>query len=162
MSFWAYVLRCADGRYYTGHTDNLEYRIAQHEAGGYCNFTSGRRPVSLFWSQEFSTHVEALEAERRIKPWSRAKKEALAREDWAALSYYARPPSKRPSTGLGTSGEEGDHPIAEDRSSPPTPFVPSIVEGPFPQDPNEYFPQLPNPPHPASTTSNSRASPRMS
>ena len=141
MSVWAYILRCADGRYYTGHTDNLEYRIAQHDAGGYCKFTSRRRPVSLFWSQEFSTHVEALEAERRIKPWSRAKKEALAREDWAALSYYARPPSKRPSTGLGTSGEEGDHPIAEDRSSPPTPFVPSIVEGPFPQDPNEYFPQ---------------------
>jgi putative endonuclease len=92
MAFWAYILRCTDGRYYTGHTDNLEARLAQHQAGGFCDFTSRRRPIQLVWSQEFSTRIEALEAERRIKPWSRAKKEALIRGDWAALSYYAKPP----------------------------------------------------------------------
>ena len=97
MSFWAYILRCNDGHYYTGHTDNLEYRFAQHQAGGYCEFTSRRRPVSIFWSQEFSTRIEALEAEKTIKPWSRAKKQALAQGDWARVSYFARPPSKRPS-----------------------------------------------------------------
>ena len=58
----------------------------------------------MAWSQEFSTRIEALEAERRIKPWSRAKKEALIRGHWAALSYYARPPRERPSTSLGTNG----------------------------------------------------------
>jgi len=31
--FWVYILRCADGSYYTGHTDNLEMRIGQHQAG---------------------------------------------------------------------------------------------------------------------------------
>ncbi|MES2120810.1 MAG: GIY-YIG nuclease family protein [Pseudomonadota bacterium] len=104
MAFWAYILRCADGRYYTGHTDELQRRIAEHQHGGYCDFTSRRRPVRLMWCQDFPTRVEALEAERRVKPWSRAKKEALIRGDWAALSYYARAPSERPSTSLGTSG----------------------------------------------------------
>jgi predicted GIY-YIG superfamily endonuclease len=120
LAFWAYILRCADERYYTGHTDNLEVRVAQHQAGGYSDFTSRRRPVRLVWSQEFPTRIEALEAERRIKPWSRAKKEALIRGDWAALKHFSRPPKERPSTSLGTNGEG----IATKQ----TPFVPSVVE----------------------------------
>ena len=103
MAFSAYILRCSDGRYYTGHTDHLELRYAQHQAGGYCDFTS-RRLVRLMWSQDFETRLEAMEAERRIKAWSRAKKEALIRRDWAALSYFARPLKERPSTSLGTNG----------------------------------------------------------
>jgi predicted GIY-YIG superfamily endonuclease len=121
LAFWAYILQCSDGRYYTGQTDNLEYRFAQHQAGGYCDFTSRRRPVRLTWSQEFPTRIEALEAERRIKPWSRAKKEALMRGDWAAVSYFARPPKERPSTSLGTNGLGG---------SRQSPLVPSEVEAP--------------------------------
>ena len=104
MAFWAYILKCADNRYYTGHTDNLEARYAELQAGGFCDFTSRRRPVHLIWSQEFPTRLEALEAERRIKPWSRAKKEALMQGNWAKLSYFARPPKERPSTSLGTTG----------------------------------------------------------
>ena len=104
LAFWTYVLQCSDGRYYTGQTDNLEQRLAQHENGGYCDFTSRRLPIKLMWTQEFGTRIEALEAERRIKPWSRAKKEALIRSDWAALSHFARPPKERPSTSLGTNG----------------------------------------------------------
>ena len=119
MAFWAYILKCADGRYYTGHTENLEVRIAQHQVGGYCEFTSRRRPVTLVWSQDFPSRIEALETERRIKPWSRAKKQALIRGDWQALSYFARPPKERPSTSLGTNGCRG----AEDN-----PFVQSVVE----------------------------------
>ena len=113
MSFWVYVLRCADSRYYTGHTDHLERRLAEHQHGGFCDFTSRRRPVTLMWSETFGTRLEALEAERRIKPWSRAKKEALFRSDWAALSHFARPPGERPSTSLGTNGS-----FFEQRKSP--------------------------------------------
>jgi len=128
MAFWVYMLKCADGRYYTGQTDNLERRIAEHQTGGFCDFTSRRRPVTLVWSEYFQTRIEALEAERRIKPWSRAKKEALIREDWEAVSYYARPPKERtltqgPSTSLGTNGSEG----GSDASN--IPLVPSEVEG---------------------------------
>jgi putative endonuclease len=119
LAFWVYILRCSDGRYYTGQTDNLEYRLAQHQAGGYCDFTSRRRPVQLMWSQDFTTRIEALEAELRVKPWSRAKKEALIRGDWAAISFYARPPKERPSTSLGTNGSG---------EPKPTPLVSSEVE----------------------------------
>ncbi|MDF0486861.1 TrmH family RNA methyltransferase [Sphingomonas sp. H39-1-10] len=95
MSFWVYILRCADGSYYTGHTDNLETRIGQHQSGQIEGYTRSRLPVELMWSQDFPSRVEALEAEQRIKPWSRAKKEALIASDWAALSVAAMPPSER-------------------------------------------------------------------
>ena len=79
MSFWAYILHCLGGIFYTGHTDNLPRRIAEHETAAIVGFTSDRLPVTLVWSQEFSTRVEALETGRRIKRWSRAKKMALIR-----------------------------------------------------------------------------------
>ncbi|HEX7782113.1 MAG TPA: GIY-YIG nuclease family protein [Sphingobium sp.] len=104
MAFWVYILRCSDGRYYTGHTDDLDRRIGEHQIGGFCDFTSKRLPVTLMWSEAFSSRIEALESERRIKPWSRAKKEALIRGDWTALSFFSRPPRERPSTSLGTNG----------------------------------------------------------
>src|SRR3546814_9002868 len=85
MTFWAYMLRCRDGSYHLGHTDHLDYRIGQHQSGEIPGYTATRRPVELVWSAEFPTRFEALEAERRIKGWSRAKKEALIREDWAAI-----------------------------------------------------------------------------
>ncbi|MBB5687246.1 GIY-YIG nuclease family protein [Sphingobium boeckii] len=104
MAFWVYILKCSDGRYYTGQTDDLERRMAEHQTGGYCDFTSRRRPIALVWTEYFQTRIEALEAEMRIKPWSRAKKEALIRGDWGAVSFYAKPPKERPSTALGTNG----------------------------------------------------------
>ena len=104
MTFWTYILRCADGKYYTGHTDDLERRIAQHHHGGFSDFTTKRRPISMIWCQEFSTRAEALSSELAVKKWSRAKKEALAASDWDRLSYFARPPSERVSTSLDTNG----------------------------------------------------------
>ena len=53
--FWVYILSCADGSYYTGHTDNLESRIAQHQAGECEGYTATRLPVELVWSQECVT-----------------------------------------------------------------------------------------------------------
>ncbi|MES2754963.1 MAG: TrmH family RNA methyltransferase [Pseudomonadota bacterium] len=95
MSFHAYLLCCADGSYYAGHTDTLEHRIAQHQHGEISGYTQTRRPVSLIWSQEFPSRLEALAAERQIKGWTRRKKEALIRGDWADLHDAAIPPSER-------------------------------------------------------------------
>jgi len=81
MSLWVYILRCADRSYYTGHTDNLEERIAKHQVGEIEGYTSTRRPVRLLFSEEFSTRAETLAVERRIKGWSRRKKEVLIRGD---------------------------------------------------------------------------------
>jgi predicted GIY-YIG superfamily endonuclease len=85
MGFWVYILRCADGAYYTGHTENLDQRIGQHQMGEISGFTSKRRPVQLAFSQEFGTREEALGAELQVKSWSRKKKQALMRGDWEAL-----------------------------------------------------------------------------
>ncbi|MEI6643864.1 MAG: GIY-YIG nuclease family protein [Novosphingobium sp.] len=104
MAFWTYILKCADGKYYTGHTDDLERRYAEHLHGGYCAFTSKRRPVELVWCSEFPTRYEALDCEIKVGKWSRAKKEALMSGDWPKLSWYARPPRERVSTSLDTNG----------------------------------------------------------
>jgi predicted GIY-YIG superfamily endonuclease len=73
MGFWVYILRCADGSYYTGHTDNLEGRKAQHDFGFHDGYVSSRLPVTLVFADMFPTRVEALARERQIKGWSRGK-----------------------------------------------------------------------------------------
>jgi len=90
MTFYAYLLRCSDGSYYAGHTDNLESRVAQHNRGLTPGYTAGRAPVELMWMQMFATRDEAFAAERRIKGWSRAKKEALAAGNWDKMRELAR------------------------------------------------------------------------
>ena len=90
MTFWTYLLLCADGSYYVGHTDDLDRRVAAHASGEHGGYTSRRRPVRLAWGQEFASREEAFAAEFRIKGWSRAKKEALVRGDWAEIRRLAR------------------------------------------------------------------------
>ena len=90
MAFWAYMLHCRGGKFYTGHTDDLDRRLAQHQSGIIKGFTSDRLPVELVWSQEFVTRDEAKAAEKRIKGWSRLKKLALVRGDREAVSAYAK------------------------------------------------------------------------
>lgn len=95
MAFCAYMLRCGDESYYTGHTDDLEQRWAQHLDRTFGGYTAKRHPLILVWAGEFQTRDEALACEIRVKKWSRAKKEALIAEDWERLSYFAKPPSRR-------------------------------------------------------------------
>ena len=90
MDFYTYLLRCSDGKYYAGHTDNLEQRIAQHQSGAIGGFTSERLPVELVWSERFPDRDQAFAAERQIKGWSRAKKEALIAGDYEALRSLSR------------------------------------------------------------------------
>ena len=97
--FFTYMLRCADGSYYVGHTDDVERRMTQHEIGAGSAYTATRLPIKLVWFEEFPTREEAKAAELQVKNWSRRKKEALiggnfdelkqaARKDWA--SYRRR------------------------------------------------------------------------
>ena len=90
MPFHAYLLRCNDGSYYAGHTDNLELRIAQHGSGIFGGYTAQRLPVEMVWSETFATREEALAAERQIKGWSRAKKQALINGNWELMSELAK------------------------------------------------------------------------
>ena len=90
MPFYTYLLHCNDGSYYTGHTDDLEHRFAQHSSGALGGYTAKRLPVSLVWSQDFPTRDEAFAAERQIKGWGRAKKLALIKGDWQRISELAK------------------------------------------------------------------------
>ena len=85
MRSWLYILRCADGSYYTGSTNNLDLRLAQHQAGEGGAYTRHRLPVKLVYTQEFPSEHEAFLRERQVKGWSRAKKEALIRGEFEAL-----------------------------------------------------------------------------
>jgi putative endonuclease len=58
--FWVYILRCSDGSYYTGHTDNLEKRFHEHQSGTRTGYTSTRKPVELAYNQTFSTREEEV------------------------------------------------------------------------------------------------------
>jgi tRNA/rRNA methyltransferase len=103
MSFYVYILRCADGTYYSGHTDDLEQRIAQHHSGEVQGYTSDRRPLEYMWSAEFGTRAEALSAEMQIKGWSRKKKEALIAGDWSMLKAASVSKSAPASASLGSA-----------------------------------------------------------
>jgi tRNA/rRNA methyltransferase len=118
MAFWTYILRCADDSYYTGHTDDLERRIAQHQAGEIEGYTHSRLPVTLMWSQDFPSRGEALAAEMQVKNWSRAKKEALFKGDWATVSVAAKKRFDAPvprydvsTSSTSTRDERGEPPV---------------------------------------------------
>ncbi len=87
--FHAYLLRCSDGSYYAGHTDDLAIRMRQH-ADGLVGYTSTRKPQELVWQGEFGTREGALAFELQIKGWSRAKKEALIAGAWDEVSRLAK------------------------------------------------------------------------
>ena len=103
MAAWVYILRCADASYYVGSTrETLEHRVGEHNAGVFGGYTARRRPVTLEFAQEFERITDAIAAERQIKGWSRAKKEALIAGDVERLKTLSRrrqahPSRRRPS-----------------------------------------------------------------
>ena len=98
MGVYVYMLRCADGSYYVGSAtgEDLGPRVDQHNAGVYPGYTFSRRPVVLVWSEHFDRITDGIAAERQIKGWSRAKKEALLHSDWAKVSDLSRRRAGRP------------------------------------------------------------------
>ena len=74
---YVYIVRCVDGTLYTGYAVDLDRRIDAHNAGRGAKYTSGRRPVSLVYSESFKAKSAALKREHALKRRTRAKKEAL-------------------------------------------------------------------------------------
>ncbi|MFK8044151.1 MAG: GIY-YIG nuclease family protein [Crocinitomicaceae bacterium] len=90
-TFHIYILKCADETYYTGVTSNLELRLKKHKSGFYKDsYTSKRLPVELVFYCDFQNANHAIEKEKQIKKWSRAKKEALINDDYEALPNLAK------------------------------------------------------------------------
>lgn len=74
---YTYLLRCADGTYYCGWTNDLDKRVAVHNSGKGAKYTKTRRPVELVYYETFETKQEAMSREYHIKRLTRAEKEEL-------------------------------------------------------------------------------------
>ena len=111
MGAWLYILRCADRSYYIGTTRaDLEQRIAEHQVGAFPGYTTTRRPVELLYSEFFDRIVDAIAAERRVKGWSRAKKEALMAGNFQQIAKLSQRRASFPA--------HGSRRVASRRSSP--------------------------------------------
>jgi putative endonuclease len=97
MSAFVYILRCADGSYYVGSArgETLDKRLGEHQAGSMGGYTASRLPVELVYAEHFQAITDAIAAERRIKGWSRAKKEALIAGNWDRVQALAKRPGAR-------------------------------------------------------------------
>jgi len=82
-----YILRCADGSYYVGSTEDLQNA---HNTGQGAKYTFLRRPVQLVYSESYDSLVEAVVRERQLKRWSHAKKHALIVGDTVRLKQLSK------------------------------------------------------------------------
>lgn len=90
FQYFVYILECSDGSYYTGITNDLNRRIEEHVGGlnSQC-YTFRRRPLELKFSQEFDDVLTAIYFEKRLKGWTRIKKEALIKGEFDRLKILA-------------------------------------------------------------------------
>ncbi len=84
---WCYILRCADGSLYTGWTNDLEKRLAAHNAGTASKYTRTRRPVALAYAERFESKQAAMSREWHIKRLTRAEKLALIDREKGGREY---------------------------------------------------------------------------
>lgn len=76
--FFVYIVKCVDGTYYTGYTNNLEKRINEHNCSGRAaKYLRGKRPVKLVYAKEYRYYKNALLAEIAIKKLTRKQKKEL-------------------------------------------------------------------------------------
>ena len=85
---YTYILRCADGTYYCGWTNNLDRRLKAHNEGKGAKYTRSRRPVALVYYEAFSTKEEAMRREYEIKQLPRKKKEELIFKQQTVTSSF--------------------------------------------------------------------------
>ena len=90
MDFYLYILKCVDGSYYIGHTNDIQKRIAEHNDGKASAYTATRLPVTIVYTDTFQTRRDAFLVERKIKKWRREKKEAFIRQHWNELQACSK------------------------------------------------------------------------
>lgn len=89
--FYVYILKCNDGSFYTGYTDNLAKRLVQHSQAHFKNcYTVGRLPVRLAFQGAFKTKERALIIEKQINEWSKKQKQALIDDNWSEIMRLSR------------------------------------------------------------------------
>ena len=89
-SYYVYILKCADSSFYTGITSNLEQRFHEHAYGKYKDcYTYRKRPVELIFYETFTDVLQAIYFEKKLKGWTRAKKQALINGNYDMLQILA-------------------------------------------------------------------------
>jgi putative endonuclease len=78
-TYYVYMLRCVDGTFYTGMTNDIERRSAEHTSGANPgSYTYTRRPLHLVYVGEFDRPADAIAFEKRLKRFSHRKKRIFA------------------------------------------------------------------------------------
>ena len=90
MSHFVYILKCSDGSYYIGLSENPEERVKRHNSGRGAKYTFKRRPVKLVYTESHDNLTDAVRRETQIKKWSHAKKNALINGDMKILKLLAK------------------------------------------------------------------------
>ena len=91
FKMFVYILECSDHSYYVSVTNDLERRLLEHSAGiDPDSYTANRRPIVLVYYAGFQSPKAAIQFEKKIKKWSRLKKQALIQDDFAALPNLAK------------------------------------------------------------------------
>jgi putative endonuclease len=78
MAYYCYMVRCANGSFYTGWTTDPHRRVNEHNAGRGARYTRMHGPVELVYVEEVEDHSTALKREAQIKKYSHARKASLA------------------------------------------------------------------------------------
>lgn len=78
--WYLYILRCKDGTLYTGITDDVQRRFAQHSAGKGAKYTRGRGPLELVYQEECGSHGDASRREYEVHHMTRKQKLELIAE----------------------------------------------------------------------------------
>ncbi|PCH52514.1 MAG: hypothetical protein COC22_03920 [Flavobacteriaceae bacterium] len=90
-TYYVYILKCSDKTYYTGITSQLSKRINEHSTGKHFgSYTYYRRPIELVYYCKFTNVEQAIEMEKQLKKWSRAKKEALINNEFEKLPNLSK------------------------------------------------------------------------
>lgn len=90
MHGYMYILRCNDGSYYVGSTNNLERRLEEHNHGEGAEYTKHRLPVELVYFEECFSIKEAFLREKQVQGWSRKKREALINGQYEKLPILSK------------------------------------------------------------------------
>ena len=72
--WFVYIILCEDRSFYTGITNNLEKRLAEHKSGKGGRYTRSHKPLKIIYSEQLLTQSEALKREIEIKSWSKKEK----------------------------------------------------------------------------------------
>jgi putative endonuclease len=92
--WYLYILKCCDGSLYTGITSDMRRRMKSHNDGNGGRYTRCRLPVSLIYSEPYTTKSDALKRELQLKGWTKKKKLALIHQDLERLKSLSKSSSK--------------------------------------------------------------------